>query len=86
MLVPIQCMSCGCAIGDKEDLFRHMVGEMSLPIHRFQDDRPPTIPGQAEPIVDPESTGRDAIFELLGIYHDCCRTHLISAMIFTDYY
>ena len=81
MLVPILCMTCGCPIGDREDLFLHMRAER---VRKILKERG-TIPTQAAIDVGLQLDCRD-ILELLGITEDCCKMHLTSAMIFSDYY
>jgi DNA-directed RNA polymerase subunit N (RpoN/RPB10) len=81
MLVPIVCFTCGCALGDKDDLFRHMRGERVAALLRERG----TTPTQAA--VDPDlQVDCGDILDLLDVRNDCCRTHLVTAMIFSDYY
>ena len=81
MLVPILCLTCGCPIGDKEDLFRHMRAERVRAALKARG----TTATQAA--IDPDlQIDCSDILELLGVAHDCCRAHLVSAMVFSDYY
>jgi DNA-directed RNA polymerase subunit N (RpoN/RPB10) len=81
MLVPILCLTCGCPIGDKEDIFRHLRAERvrSILKERGTTATQAAVDGGLQ--IDCED-----ILDLLGIVHDCCRGHLVSAMVFSDYY
>ena len=81
MLVPILCFTCGCPIGDKEDLFRHLRAEK---VREILKDRK-TVATQAMIDAGLQIDCSD-ILDRLGIVYDCCRAHLISAMIYSDYY
>lgn len=81
MLVPIVCFTCGCPLGDVEDLFQQWRAER---VKAALDARG-TIATQAA--VDPGlQIECEDILEALGIRYDCCRAHLVSAMLFCDYY
>lgn len=73
MLVPIVCFTCGLPIGDKDDLFRELMREQTE-VPRDQNKK-------AEPKMSPAQ-----VLDLLGIHYDCCRTRMITAMNFCDYY
>lgn len=70
MLVPIVCFTCGCPIGDKEDLYNYMkAAKIRENLNK-----------------DPENLDCSEILKILDITNDCCKMHFISSMIFTDYY
>jgi DNA-directed RNA polymerase subunit N (RpoN/RPB10) len=81
MLTPIVCLTCGCPIGDIEDLFRHM---RAARVRELLGERGTDV-SQAAIDVGLQLDCSD-ILELLGVRNDCCRAHLVSAMIFDDYY
>jgi DNA-directed RNA polymerase subunit N (RpoN/RPB10) len=81
MLIPILCFSCGCAIGDRGDLFRHMRAKRVEQILKGRG----TIARQAAIDVGLQIDCSD-ILDKLGVVNDCCRTHLVIAMEFGDYY
>ena len=81
MLVPVLCFTCGCPIGDVEDLFHHMRAARVRPILAERG----TTATQAASDTGLQIDCSD-ILDQLGIIHDCCRKTLVSAMIFSDYY
>lgn len=81
MLVPILCFTCGCAIGDKADLFRHMRAKRVREILKSRGTTATQAAADAGLQIDCED-----ILDLLEIRNDCCRGHLVSAMVFADYY
>ena len=81
MLVPILCFTCGCPIGDKEDIFRYLRAERVREVLKERG----TIATQAAVDAGLQISCED-ILDKLGIPEDCCRAHLISAMVFSDYY
>jgi len=81
MLVPVQCLTCGCPIGDVEDLFRHMRAER---VRKILAERGTTAT-QAAADAGLQIDCSD-ILQVLGIVNDCCRAHLTSTMNFLDYY
>jgi DNA-directed RNA polymerase subunit N (RpoN/RPB10) len=81
MLVPILCLTCGCPIGDKEDLFRHARAARVKAVLASRK----TTATQAAVDAGLQIDCSD-ILDRLGIREDCCRAHLTSAMIFLDYY
>jgi DNA-directed RNA polymerase subunit N (RpoN/RPB10) len=81
MLVPVVCFTCGLAIGDREDLFRHMRAERVRALLKSRG----TTATQAAVDVGLEIDCTD-ILDLLGVTELCCRTHLVTAMGFADYW
>jgi DNA-directed RNA polymerase subunit N (RpoN/RPB10) len=81
MLVPVLCFTCGCPVGDVEDIFR----EMRISKVRAILDERGTTATQAAADAGLQIDCSD-ILKQLGIEFDCCRKTIISAMIFTDYY
>lgn len=80
MLTPVTCFSCGCPIGDVDDLFRHLRAARVRAALEAQDVAP-----------DAAASARLQIdccdlFGLLGIASDCCRMHLSTAIRFQDVY
>lgn len=73
MLVPILCFTCGCPLADKEDLFNYLKTQK---MNNQNTENSKNI------------TSIDCmdIFDKLDIPNDCCRMHMISNMLFTDYY
>lgn len=72
MLIPIICFTCGCSIGDKEDLYNYLKTEKIKKNH-------------SENHIDDDLDCIE-ILEKIDIMNDCCKMHFISSMIFTDYY
>jgi DNA-directed RNA polymerase subunit N (RpoN/RPB10) len=81
MLVPIVCFTCGLPLGDVEDLFLTLRAEKV----RKELEARGTVATQAAFDAGLQVECADILDEL-GIVYDCCRTHLVTAMIFTDYY
>lgn len=81
MLVPVLCFTCGCPVGDIEDIFREM---RNTKIKEILTDRKTTAT-QAAVDAGLQIDCSD-ILKQLGIEYDCCRKTIIAAMIFTDYY
>ena len=81
MLVPILCLTCGCPIGDKADLFRHLCAQLVQKTLKVRDIAPTQAAIAKDLQIDAEK-----ILESLHIRHDCCRAHMVSAMVFSDYY
>lgn len=81
MLIPIVCLTCGCPLGDREDLFRELRAE------RVQEVLGPrgTVPTQAAVDTGLQIDCSD-ILEKLGIENDCCRAHMVTGMVYEDYY
>lgn len=71
MLVPILCFTCGLPLGDKEDLFNELKAEKIKKIENYTKD------------IELDCSD---ILKLLDITNDCCKMHMISALILTDYY
>ena len=74
MLIPIVCFTCGCPIGDKEDLFNY------LKVEKIQSQK------DKLQILNNNELDCSDILDKLDIVNDCCRMHFISSMLFTDYY
>lgn len=70
MLVPIICFTCGCPIGDKEDLFNYLKAQRMEESHTGATD----------------DLDCSDILTKLGIFNDCCKMHFISGMMFSEYY
>jgi DNA-directed RNA polymerase subunit N (RpoN/RPB10) len=81
MLVPILCFSCGCPIGDKEDLFRFMRAARVREVLKERGTAATRAAVDGGLQIDCED-----ILDLLGVANDCCRGHLVTAMVFPDYY
>jgi DNA-directed RNA polymerase subunit N (RpoN/RPB10) len=83
MLTPVVCLTCGCALGDKEDLFRHLRGARVREVLAARGTTATQAAADAGLQIDCSD-----ILTLLGIpeERECCRGHLVSAMIFFDYY
>jgi len=81
MLVPIRCFTCGYPIGDIAEIFRH------IRIERVRAHIQATSETPMQAIIDnySEINMRD-VTDSLGIVASCCRTHLITAQDFRDYY
>lgn len=71
MLIPIVCFTCGCPIGDKEDLFNYLK-EQKIKENPESDKS--------------DDLDCSDILTKLDIKNDCCRMHFISSMTFSDYY
>ncbi len=81
MLVPILCFTCGLPIGDRADLFCAMRAKRVRETLKTRG----TVAPQAEIDVGLQLDCSD-ILDSLGIMNDCCRAHIVSAMIFSDFY
>jgi len=81
MLTPILCITCGCPIGDVEDLFRHLRAEKTRALLGERGTAANQAAVDSGLQVDCED-----ILDLLGIAHDCCRGHLVTAVVFPDWY
>lgn len=80
MWVPNLC-TCGFPIGDVAFAFLARRAKM---LERELKERKVT-PAQAQ--VDPDiKIEMKSVFEQLGIHFDCCRTTLLTTMIFSDHY
>ena len=82
MLIPVRCMTCGLGtIGAVATLFRRLRAERTRKILAERG----TLPVWAA--IDPElSVPVGDILDRLGVAADCCRMHLATAMVFSDYY
>jgi len=81
MLIPVLCFTCGCSIGEKEDLFLHMQAKLAK---KILDERK-TAPIQAH--IDPDiQITCGEILTKLGVKNDCCRKTMVTSMRFSDYY
>ena len=81
MLCPVVCFTCGCPVGDVEDIFRHM---RAARVRGILAERG-TAATQAAVDAGLQVDCGD-ILDRLGIDHDCCRKTLVTAMVFRDYY
>jgi DNA-directed RNA polymerase subunit N (RpoN/RPB10) len=81
MLVPVLCFTCGCPVGDVEDLFRHMRAARVRAILAERGTTATQAAADAGLQIDCSD-----ILDRLGVVHDCCRKALVTAMIFADYY
>lgn len=81
MLIPILCITCGSPIGDKEELFIRLKYEK---IKKMLADK--NIDIDSAPYAKDLQIGCDDILDQLHINKDCCRAHMISAMLFSDWY
>ena len=81
MITPVLCFTCGLPIGDRGDLFRAMRAKRARQILQARG----TVAQQAAVDVGLQIDCSD-ILDLLGVTEDCCRSHLVSAMEFSDFY
>jgi DNA-directed RNA polymerase subunit N (RpoN/RPB10) len=81
MLAPIVCFTCGSPVGDKSVLFRHLRAARVRDTLAKRDTAAALAMADGGLRIDCSD-----ILELLGIKHDCCRAHLITAMDYRDYY
>jgi DNA-directed RNA polymerase subunit N (RpoN/RPB10) len=81
MLTPVTCFTCGCPVGDKEDLFRHMRAALVRATLAERGTQPTQAASDAGLQIDCRE-----ILDRLQVTGDCCRKALVTAMIFTDYY
>ncbi len=79
MLVPIVCITCGCPIGDVADLYRVLRAKRVKEVLAKTSRTPFHASGDLQ--IDCTD-----IFDRLKIRSPCCRTHLTTSMVFTDYY
>ena len=81
MLIPIVCFTCGLPVGDKADLFRRLKAERVNRILAEHGTVPSQVPFDSKLQIDCED-----ILDRLKIRRPCCRTRLVTAMEFVDYY
>jgi DNA-directed RNA polymerase subunit N (RpoN/RPB10) len=81
MHIPSVCITCGCPVGDKEDLYLAMRAERTQKILKERG----TDVSQAAVDEGLQIECGDILDEL-AIYEDCCRKTMVTAMHFTDYY
>lgn len=81
MLTPIVCMTCGMPLDDKADLFRAMRAAQYKTLLAERGTLVTEAAAEAGLQADCE-----AILTALVIEEDCCRTHMVTAMEFSDYY
>jgi DNA-directed RNA polymerase subunit N (RpoN/RPB10) len=83
MLVPIVCFTCGCSLGDIAPIY-HAVRRKRMAA-RFGTVGAPTAPTQAA--VDPTLTENimGDVLDALRVTK-CCRTRLVTAMVFSEHY
>ena len=81
MLLVIVCFSCGCPVGDKADLYRHMRAARVREVLAARG----TIPTQAAADAGLQIPCGD-ILDALGIVNDCCRKCFTTAMVYSDHY
>ena len=82
MLTPVRCMSCGLPVGDVAAIYRVLAAarardeRVRLDLHASAAAL--VAPGYASPVGD--------ILDRLGVVFDCCRVHVFTAMVFSDYF
>lgn len=81
MHVPIRCITCGLSVGHVDDLFRYERTRRVKDTLKGRNTLPTLAAIDAGLQIDCSD-----ILDRLGVVHDCCRTTLISAMVFSDYY
>ncbi|NBQ42410.1 MAG: hypothetical protein EBU23_07705 [Mycobacteriaceae bacterium] len=81
MLVPVTCFTCGCPVGDVEDLYRHKRAALVRTILAERGTAATQASVDAGLQIDCSH-----ILDDLGVVGICCRKVLVSAMIFSDYY
>lgn len=83
MLTPVVCFTCGLPLGDIAPVYHHIRRKRMAA--RYGAPGAPVAPTQAA--VDPslsENTMGD-VLEALRV-EGCCRTRLVTAMIFSEHY
>jgi DNA-directed RNA polymerase subunit N (RpoN/RPB10) len=81
MLTPVTCFTCGIPIGDKEDLFR------LLRARRVREVLAKTGTSARLAVADSSlQVDCSDIMDRLCVKRDCCRMHLATAMVFSDYF
>lgn len=81
MLTPVVCFTCGCAVGDKAGIFRHLRAERVRTILAERGTVPERVMADSGLQIDCSD-----ILDSLQIRHDCCRKTIATAMIYTDWY
>lgn len=81
MLTPVVCFTCGCSLGDIAPLY-HAVRRARMAA-RYG----PGATSPAQAATDPTLTENvmGDVLEALRV-SKCCRTRLVTAMIFSDHY
>lgn len=81
MLPPVVCFTCGFPIGDVAEIFLH------LRAARVRAALEARGTAAAEAAVDSGlQVDCSDVLDALGLRYDCCRMHLVTAMVFTDHY
>ena len=78
MLDMIVCVGCGCPIGDKAPLFRHL---------RAKKMREQLSAADVDPLffsISGVSVDCADIFESLEVHNDCCRMHMTTIVPFSE--
>jgi len=82
MLTPMVCFTCGFSLGDIAPVY-HFIRQnrMATHLHGKNASAPTRV------AVDPSLTKNimGDVLDALGV-EDCCRTRLVTAMIFSDHY
>jgi DNA-directed RNA polymerase subunit N (RpoN/RPB10) len=85
MLVPIVCFTCGVSLGDLAPIYNHIRRKRMIQRYGDPNNGPRTAPTQAA--VDPslQENLMGDVLDALRI-QKCCRTHMVTAMLFTEHY
>ena len=81
MLTPIVCFGCGGSIGEKAELFRQARADQVKAKLAETDTAPEMAAVRQDVYGDCQH-----LFNILQVHRDCCRTHLATAMVQSDFY
>ena len=81
MLTPIVCFGCGGSIGEKAELFRQARAD---PVKAKLEET--NTAAEMAAVRQDVYTDCQALFVALQVFRSCCRTHLSTAMVQSDYY
>ena len=83
MWIPCLCVTCGCPIGDIGTLFRHLRAKRVQEVLAARGTTATQAAVDAGLQIDCED-----ILDRLGLppERSCCRGHLVTAVLFSDFY
>lgn len=78
MHIPHTCLSCGFPIGNVAEAYRFLLVRLEKKAHQREGVPPGGLLRSGEVTVG-------TLLDRLGVRNDCCRSHLMGAMVFSDY-
>lgn len=83
MLVPVVCFTCGSSLGDKAPLYHYVRRNRMAARYGKPDGGTAPVRAAVDPALTENIMGD--VLDALQVTK-CCRTHLVTAMIFDDHY